>query len=205
MLALILAILLFLAAHILPALPGPRARLVRLLGERAYLLAYGGLSLLLLTFIALAYAQAPRPPLWETPLWLRHATLLTMLPCCYLLVVTFTVPNPYSIGIGGKGFDPENPGPLRLTKHPLLWALCLWSGTHLAVNGDGASALLFGWFLLLSLAGFPMLAAKRRVPSFPGKRLSFSDIGLGRIMLALLLYAALLWAHPYVIGVDPLG
>lgn len=204
MLALIFSIALFLAAHILPALPVPRARLAGLLGEKGYLLAYGALSLLLLALIAIAYAQAPRPPLWETPLWLRHLTLLVMLPCCYFLVATFTTPNPYSIGIGAKGFDPMKPGPLRLTRHLLLLALSLWSGAHLAVNGDAASALLFGFLLLLSLAGFPMMAAKRRAPPFPGKRLSLSDIGWVRIALALALYALLLWAHPYVIGVDPL-
>ncbi|CAA6604148.1 conserved membrane hypothetical protein [Rhodospirillaceae bacterium LM-1] len=202
---LILFIALFLALHILPSLPGPRARLVGWLGERRYLAAYGLLSLALLALVGLAYAQAERMPLWDMRLWMRHLTLALMLPACYLLTAAFTTPNPYSIGIGGKGFDPENPGPLRLTRHPLLAALALWAGAHLLSNGDLPSLVMFGFFLLLALAGFPMLAAKRKIAPFPRKPLRFSDIGLMRMMLALALYALLLWAHPYAIGVDPLG
>jgi len=199
------AIALFLAAHILPALPVPRTFLIGRLGETGYLLAYGFLSLLLLGLVAYAYAQAPRHLLWETAIWMRHATLGLMLPCVLLLVIALTTPNPYSIGIGARGFDPLHPGPLRLTRHPLLHALTLWTGAHLIPNGDAESLVLFGFFLVLALAGFPMMTAKRQHPPFPKRPLCLADIGLWRIALALVLYAGLLWAHPYVIGVDPLG
>lgn len=203
---LVVSIAVFLAAHMLPALPGPRAKLVGWLGERAYLSAYGILSILLLALVALAYADADRPLLWETQSWMRHLALLLMLPVCFLLVATFTTPNPYSIGIGSKGFDPLYPGPLLLTRHPLLHALAWWAGLHLLVNGDGASVLMFGFFLILAMAGFPMMKAKRKdAPPFPPRNLRLSDIGLWRILLAVLLYALLLWAHPYAIGVNPLG
>jgi uncharacterized membrane protein len=205
MTALVFSILLFLAAHILPALPRPRGWLIARLGERTYLSAYGIATLLLLGWVGLAYAQADRSLLWETEYWMRALTLAAMLPVCLLLVITFTAPNPYSIGIGSKGFDPSNPGPLRLTRHPLLHALAIWSAAHFLVNGDGASVLMFGFFFLLALAGFPMLKAKRKhVPAMQPARLGFSDIGLWRIVLAILLYALLIWAHPYVIGVNPL-
>ncbi|TAN57060.1 MAG: NnrU family protein [Rhodospirillales bacterium] len=205
MILLLTAIAFFLAAHILPALPVPRAFLTGRMGERGYLLAYGLLSLLLLGLVADAYAQAPRHLLWETATWMRHATLGLMLPTCLLLVIAVTTPNPYSIGIGARGFDPLKPGPLRLTRHPLLHALGLWAGAHLIPNGDAESLVLFGFFLALALAGFPMMTAKRRHPSFPKRPLCLSDIGIWRIALALVLYAALLWAHPHVIGVNPLG
>ncbi|MBF0356544.1 MAG: NnrU family protein [Alphaproteobacteria bacterium] len=201
---LLLSILLFLVAHILPALPMARARLVARLGEKVYLLAYGALSLLLLALVAHAYVLAERSPLWPVETWMRHTTLLVMLPVCLLLVIAFTTPNPYSIGIGARGFDPANPGPLRLTRHPLLLALALWAAIHLLPNGDGESLVLFGFFLLLALAGFPMMKAKRKVPPFPSRRLVLSEIGWWRLVLAALLYAALLLAHPVVIGVDPL-
>ncbi|MBF0166776.1 MAG: NnrU family protein [Alphaproteobacteria bacterium] len=201
---LLLSILLFLVAHILPALPKARARLVACLGEKTYLLAYGALSLLLLALVAHAYVQAERSPLWPVETWMRHTTLLVMLPVCLLLVIAFTTPNPYSIGIGARGFDPANPGPLRMTRHPLLLALALWAAIHLLPNGDGESLVMFGFFLLLALAGFPMMKAKRKAPPFPSRRPVLSDIGWWRLILAVLLYAALLWAHPVVIGVDPL-
>lgn len=205
MILLLSAILFFLLTHSLPAMPRLRARLVGLLGERGYLTAYGALSLLSLLLVGLAFAGADRMALWETRTWMRHAALAVMLPACLLLAVTFTTPNPYSIGIGARGFDPAKPGPLRLTRHPLLHALALWAGVHILPNGDLPSLVMFGFFLLLALAGFPMMAAKRKTPPFPPGRLRFSDVGWWRLGLGLGLYALLLWAHPYVIGVDPLG
>ncbi len=44
-------------------------------------------------------------------------------------------------------------GVLRLTRHPLLWALVLWSGVHMVNNADPAGLSLFGYFLVLALFG----------------------------------------------------
>ena len=44
-------------------------------------------------------------------------------------------------------------GILRITRHPFLWALTLWSLVHLLNNADPAGISLFGYFLLLALLG----------------------------------------------------
>jgi len=44
-------------------------------------------------------------------------------------------------------------GILRITRHPFLWALVLWSLVHLLNNADPAGISLFGYFLLLALLG----------------------------------------------------
>ena len=44
-------------------------------------------------------------------------------------------------------------GILRITRHPFLWALVLWSLVHMMNNADPAGLSLFGYFFLLALLG----------------------------------------------------
>jgi uncharacterized membrane protein len=99
----------------------------------------------------------------------------------------------------------------------LLLALSLWAVGHMLPNGDLAHVILFG-----SFAGFAVLGAllidrrKRRAMGPEWVRLdharrqaglrpqSWTMAGL-RGLLGLLLYALLLWAHPHLFGVAPLG
>jgi uncharacterized membrane protein len=44
-------------------------------------------------------------------------------------------------------------GVLRITRHPVMWGVGLWAAVHLVANGDLASLLFFGGFLLTALGG----------------------------------------------------
>ncbi len=44
-------------------------------------------------------------------------------------------------------------GILRITRHPFLWSLVLWSAIHMLNNADPAGLSLFGYFLALALLG----------------------------------------------------
>ncbi len=44
-------------------------------------------------------------------------------------------------------------GIVRITRHPFLWALVLWSCVHMLNNADPAGLSLFGYFLLLAGLG----------------------------------------------------
>jgi uncharacterized membrane protein len=111
-------------------------------------------------------------------------------------------------------------GMLRVTRHPFLWGMTIWALGHLLVNGDTASLILFGALLVLSLFGTASIDAKRRrtlgakwdqfavqtsnVPFLAivqgRQRLDLREIGLLRILIAVAVYAALLFAHPYLFG-----
>jgi uncharacterized membrane protein len=211
-----LAVAAFLVTHIVPALKPLRSRLVAWLGERAYLALYGTLSLLVLVWVGIAYAEAPKAPLWHAEGWMRLVTLIIMPAASLLLVGALSTPNPLSIGIGAKGYDPERPGLLRLTRHPLTWAMALWAAAHLAPNGDIPSLIMFGLFLGLALAGPAILDAKRKASLGKERwaelarhtskgRLALSEIGWARICLGLALYLAGVMVHDSLIGVDPLA
>ncbi|MGD9508242.1 MAG: NnrU family protein [Geminicoccaceae bacterium] len=203
----------FTGSHALPARPALRRRLTDLLGTRLYLLLYSAISLLLLWWLIAAAGRAPYVPLWEPAAWQVHTVMLAMAAACILVALAVGRPNPFSFGGGDPArFDPQRPGIVGLTRHPILLAAALWAGAHLLANGDLAHVLLFGAFLGMALTGMaaldrrarsrhggdrPKLAALRGPTLLPGDAL--------RLALAALLFAALLLLHPAVIGVDPLA
>jgi len=214
---LVAAMIVFLLSHGLPARPNWRAAGTRRLGDAGYLIGYSLMSLAVVTWLGFAYADAPYVEVWPYVPELRWVTLVAMLAACILLVAGFTTPNPFSLGPGGGGYDPARPGILRLTRHPALWALVLWAGGHIPPNGDAASLILFTPMLLLALAGPALMERKRRrtlgtdewerlaAATARPATLRFSDIGVARLAGGTALYAALLYLHPYVIGIDPLA
>lgn len=205
----------FLATHALPARPGLRARGIRLFGNVGYHLAYSALSVAVTVVLAFAFAAAPHVPVWDQEPWMRWVPLVAMLPASLLLVAGATTPNPFSLGPGRRGFNVGKPGVLRLTRHPLLWALVLWAGAHIVPNGEARSLILFVPLLCLALIGpwlmerkrrrdlgdeFDLLARHTSRPSW----WAIAEIGWKRLLGGVLLYVALLHLHAPVIGVSPL-
>ena len=224
MLELILAIVVFLASHAIPAVRPVRAALTARLGERAYLVLYSLVSLAVLFWLGAAYARAPYVEVWSFAMWTRWVPVLVMPFACILLVAAVTSANPFSIAIGKRPFDPERPGIVSVTRHPLIWAFILWASAHLVPNGDVASILLFGLLLVLSLLGPMSLDAKRRAQWGAGEwgrrvaatsnlplaavltgrgRLDLAGIGFWRLAAGLALYAILWLGHEWAIGVSP--
>ncbi len=115
-------------------------------------------------------------------------------------------------------------GMLRITRHPFLWGVAIWAAGHLLVNGDRAGLVLFGAMLVLAIFGTVSIDGKRaralgdrwdgfaaqtsNVPFaaiLAGRQsLKVGEIGWWRIALAVIVYAALLFGHPYAFGVRAL-
>lgn len=205
-----LALGLFLLAHSIPARPAVRARFVALLGERAYLLFYSLLSLFLLAWLISAALRAPVVPLWPAGMWAWHLAIALMLPASWLLVGGLGLPNPRSVSLSRAPFDPERPGLAGLVRHPVLWGFALWAFAHLLANGELVLVILFGGFLLFSLAGMLLIDRRKRrhlggewercgqLPKRWTARQLLVTFGGGT-----LLYLLLLWLHPQLIGPDP--
>ena len=207
----------FFLTHSIPIRPPLRPWAVARLGHAGFGIAYSALSLAVLAWLIAAAGRAPYVPLWDWAPWQNHVVLAVMLPVCVILSLAIARPNPFSFG-GAQNdrFDPASPGIVRLTRHPLLLALGIWSAVHILPNGDLAHVILFGTF-----AGFAMLGGRlvdRRRHREMGQRwhdlraalsecpasLSLTADTLLRLAAGLMLYAGLIWLHPLVIGVDPL-
>ncbi|MCE2510853.1 MAG: NnrU family protein, partial [Alphaproteobacteria bacterium] len=167
MTVLIYACLLFVGSHVLLSSTPLRERLARLFGESGFFGLYVIVALLTLGWMTVAFFDAPNVALWEDPLWGRGLLFLLMPLVCVLLVAGLTSKNPTMAAIGR--LDPvENvPGIFRITRHPVMWALALWSGGHVLANGDKASLLFFGSFFTLSLAGPFLIERKKRAKGGP--------------------------------------
>lgn len=206
----------FFLTHSIPIRPPLRPWAVARLGHAGFGIAYSALSLGVLAWLIAAAGRAPYVPLWDWAPWQNHVVLAVMLPVCVILSLAIARPNPFSFG-GAQNdrFDPASPGIVRLTRHPLLLALGIWSAAHILPNGDLAHVILFGTF-----AGFAMLGGRlvdRRRQREMGQRwhdlraalsecpasLSLTADTLLRLAAGLMLYAGLIWLHPLVIGVDP--
>jgi uncharacterized membrane protein len=218
-----LALFVFLASHSIPSRPAVRQRIDAAIGERSYLILYSLLSFALLVWLISAAARAPLVPLWDLELWHYHVPIALMLPALILFVGAMASPNPLSISFSRRAFDPERPGIVGVTRHPILWGFALWSGAHIVPNGDFVSVIMFGGFCLFSLAGMKLIDLRKRRslgadwPELAGRTsvLPFGAVLSGRTGLApthLLLgwtaigvaaYAALLFLHPLLFGVDP--
>lgn len=211
------ALVAFLATHSLPALKPVRARCVSALGERGYLFAYSLLSIAVITWVVRALIDAPYIELWPmtvTSMWL---TVVLMVPATIFLVFGFTTPNPFSIPIKPGAFDPDKPGILAISRHPLLLGLAFWALAHIPPNGSMATVMMFGFAAAFSLAGMKILDARRQkawgLPDWQSRAagtslLRWTPSALSwtnwRWGLALVVYVGLIAAHPLVIGVSPL-
>ncbi|NQW01897.1 MAG: NnrU family protein [Rhodospirillales bacterium] len=213
-----LAISVFLASHLIPAIRPLRQRCIALLGERPYLILYSLISLAALVWVISAFADAPYVDVWSPPPALHGAALAAIAIAVFLVTTGLSSANPFSLGPGSRAFDPAKPGIVRLCKHPVLWGLLIWATSHLAVNGDLAAILLFGLLALLSASGPFLLDKKRKAARGDGAwqdlreqvgTVTIADalaqIGLWRLLVAAGLYLLLLYAHGPLIGVSPLA
>jgi uncharacterized membrane protein len=157
-----LAAVIWFAIHALISGSELRSALVTRLGERGFRGFFALLSALSLWFLVSAYNKAPCAPLWMPPalfLWLPGFVM----PLAFLLLTgAFSVPNPTAMG-AERILEREAParGVLRITRHPFLWAVALWSGVHLLATGSVASLAFFGSMLLTALHGTRDIDRKR--------------------------------------------
>jgi len=173
-------------------------------------------------WLLMAYWHAPTVPLWPRQRWMTLFPVVVMPFATILLIAGYTTPNPTTVGMErfARADDPA-PGILRVTRHPVMWAIGLWSISHLVANGDLRSLLFFGAFAALSLGGTVLIDRKKQlalgshwarlaevtsnVPfaalAAGRTRLRGRDISLLRVIAGLLLYAVLYNGHSIIAGV----
>ncbi len=219
----------FILIHLL--ISGTRLRdvLVRRMGEGPYMGLFSLASVAALAWLGFAYAGA-RDEAWNVAYWGltpggRHLQLSLQVVAFLFIVLGLATPNPTSVRQEGV-LEREDAvkGILRITRHPFLWGVAIWAAGHLIVNGDRASLILFGSMLVLALFGTASIDAKRRrvlgdrwsgfaarTSNIPfaailtgRQKLRLGEIGVIKPIIALAVYAALLFAHPYLFGVPAL-
>ena len=189
MIWLVLALLVFHGLHsIRMVAPNWRQSQIAQLGEGKWKGLFSLALLVALIFLIWAYGQARTDyvEIYNPPLWGRHFALMLM-ALSFIALMVFNL----------------KPGHLKpMLKHPFLVSIKLWALAHLFANGDLASVLLFGSFLVWAV--WNRIAVKRRMSPLPAKGPVINDIFA--VVSGLVLWVVFIWfAHEWLFGVAPLA
>jgi uncharacterized membrane protein len=218
----------FLAIHLL--ISGTRIRdgITAVIGESVYLALFALASIGAIVWLCVAYNAADASEQNRYFYNFGHAVHDLGIPVVFIAfwlgVQGLLLPNPTSLkqeSFASKGDTIK--GVLRITRHPFLWGVVIWSGFHLLANGDLASIVLFGTFFVTALLGTFSIDAKRRRKmgaawdAFAAKtsNIPFGAVVTGRtplrlgesfgwrFWLAAAIFLAVLFAHSRLFGVSP--
>jgi len=191
MLLFILGLVLFFGIHMLPFYPEYRAQLIEKLetdtidAEGMYKIIFSVASLLGLIFIGIGKGSMGFIGLWDTPTFFRYIAVV-LIPISFILMVAAYPPNNIR----------------RYVPHPMLTGVIIWGATHIIVNGDVASIILFASFVAYSIVAIKLTNrrdydktieqdAQEKVPVVK------DVIVIGIAMFGFLL---LLWLHKFLFG-----
>ena len=224
MLNLVSATAYFLLIHF--AVSGTRLRdaLVARLGEGLYRQLFALASVIGLVWMIYGYRHAPTIDLWGPLPGLRPLAFVLVFIAFLFGVIGLATPSPTRVGMESqlvKGTVPVR-GIVRITRHPFLWGVALWTLVHLSVNGDLASFTLFGSLLVLALGGTGAIDAKRRrkfgdawaqfaqsTSNVPFAAVltgrgnlggAVGEIGIARPLIAVIAYALVFYFHGRIFG-----
>ncbi len=140
MLLFILGLVLFFGIHMLPFYPEYRVQLIEKLdsdtidAEILYKIVFSVISLLGLIFIGVGKGSMEFIGLWDIPVFFRYVAVVLIL-ASFILMVAAYAPNNIK----------------RYVPHPMLTGVIVWGVTHMLVNGDVVSLVLFGSFVAYSV------------------------------------------------------
>ena len=183
---LLLGLILFIGSHSIYILaPGLRQLAIARIGSNPWrgvqtLVSFAGLAA-----IVVGYGAARLDPvvLWTPPSWTRHLVMTAMIVTFPVLIAAFI------------------PSRLRVwLKHPMLAAVTIWALVHLVANGTLADVLLFGSFLIWTLAARVTLI--RRPMSPPATAAGVKPLNdLLVVTIGIVVYAAFLFGlHAWLTG-----
>ncbi len=214
---------LFVALHLGLSSHPIRSRLIKKLSDKGFQGLYSLLVLSAFVMVIITFRSAPYIGLWQSPKWTRYFPNVVMPISFVLLVLSMTTKNPTTAGQESAA-SAEPAGIVKVTRHPMLWGILLWGLAHLPPNGDARSAILFGSLSVLSLLGMLHIDARRKRAlgdawtAFASKtslipfgailsgraKVGLLEIGIGKILIGLLMYAIMIMAHKSIFGLSAL-
>lgn len=183
MIVLALGVLVTSLLHLVAAVPPLKARIKQSVGAKAYGAVFGIASLAGVAIIVLGWRMAEFVAVYDAPEWGRHANFaLTLVAFICLGIFIFR-------------------GRLRqVLRFPLAVGVMFWAVGHLLANGDLASLILFGGFLLYAVAHFVIGAANGIRPSAEVRQ----GHDLLSVIIGVALYGIMTQLHGVLIGVPVL-
>ncbi|MBV8106227.1 MAG: NnrU family protein [Hyphomicrobiales bacterium] len=192
MLILALGLVIFLGLHSTRIVAeGERAKAIARLGEGPWKGIYSLLSVIGFVLIVWGFAEARQDAaiLWAPLVWARDVTILLMLFSMILLAA--------------YGFKKSHIA--IATHHPMVLSVAIFAAAHLLASGSTADLLLFGAFLVWSLADLVSSYARdrRNAVVYPSPEWGAT---IGALVLGVVLWGILIGGlHLWLFGVSPLA
>ncbi|MEN2494152.1 MAG: hypothetical protein TECD_00043 [Hyphomicrobiaceae bacterium hypho_1] len=194
----IIGLVIFFSIHSIAILGSLKEILIDKIGDLIYKVVFSIGSAIGLLLVIYGYAElrsngTGNEIFWVTSTWMKHFVLLSMLPSSIFIVAAYI--------------------PSRITKfvrHPMLVAIKIWASSHLIVNGDLASIILFSSFLCFAVIDI-MSLKKRSGGVFPTTNFlcnKYSGLigDVAVISTGLILYMFMLfYGHYWLVGVTLLN
>ena len=174
---LLLASVLFFGTHLGISSTPLRGLLLKAIGERGYLGLYSLLAAITLGFMIYAYAHVGHGDFIWLPNVAEHAITKAIMPFAFILLVSgLMAKNPTAV-MSDAAVEAPLAGILKITRHPVQWAILLWAVGHIISNGDQASITFFGTFALLAAVGMAAIDARRRFREEPAWQRFYATTG----------------------------
>ena len=217
----------FLGIHVLISGTRLRDAIAGAIGEAAYMGLFSLASLGAIIWLVIAYnhanGSADDRALYSLGVGVKHLAIPVVALAFFLGVQGLLAPNPTSVRQeGAVAKESTIHGVVRITRHPFLWGVALWAAFHVAANGNLASVIFLGTFLVLSVVGTLSIDAKRKrklgeawkefasktsnVPfaaMLRGNPLRLGESFGWRFGVAMLLFLAVLFSHAHLFHVSP--
>ncbi|MGY3885014.1 NnrU family protein [Aeromonas aquatica] len=184
MILLTLGVVLFTLIHLYPCFAVThRARLRDRLGVQRYKGLFSLLVFVAIACIIAGWRSASPLPLYFLPTW-GHALVMATMPVALILLCAGQGPNHFR----------------RWLVHPQLIGTLLWAGSHLAVNSEARSLVLFGGLGLWALVSIVWISVRdwRQKPrpeaNWQGTGIC---VGAGLALTALMIF----WGHGWLTGI----
>jgi uncharacterized membrane protein len=220
---LIAAAAVFLGIHLLVSGTALRDAITARIGEKLYVPLFALASLAAIVWLCIAYniasASTANTVLFVPPPLVKSLGVVVIAAAFALIVPGVLRGNPTSAGQETARID----GILRVTRHPFLMGVTLWSAFHLAAMGTLAATIFFATFLILAVFGthaidlkagrrkpaaWPAIAAQTSVIPFAAifeKRNRFlaPEVIDWRMSVAAAVFAAFLYFHQILFSAAP--
>ena len=151
----------FIVSHFVLASPSVRPALAQRLGENGFRGVFSLVAIAGLAWLLLAFADAPTVALWPATAAAHLVPLIVMPFAAILLVAGASTRSPTAIGWEAPPAGDPAPGILKVTRHPILWAIGLWALAHIVANGTAAGLIFFGALAVLAFAGMAAIDHKK--------------------------------------------
>mgnify|MGYP001825372794 CR=1 FL=1 len=183
---LIAGVLLWTIGHLFPSFaPGARQSLIDKLGAGPYRGAFALVIVASLVLIVFGWRSTPEEYIYVLPAWSRQLGFVLMFVSVFLLGAAH-----------GKSIVK------RYVRHPMLMGVFVWSVSHLLMNGTTRALILFGVLGVWALIEMPLINARDRDWARPDPTPLSAE--MKGVFISALVFAFLIWLHPYFAGVSPL-